>query len=98
MTIPLPATKKVYLSLLILSLTLPTTAQKKNEAFQLNIRKTTSPIEIDGIGNDLAWQDTDVATNFYMVLPMDTGMANEPSEIRMTYDEKWQLFVVYGSL
>ena len=87
MTIPLPSTKKVYLSLLILALALPTAAQKKNEAFQLNIRKTTSPIEIDGIGNDLAWQDTDVATNFYMVLPMDTGMANEPSEIRMTYDE-----------
>ncbi|MBC8766995.1 carbohydrate binding family 9 domain-containing protein [Arenibacter sp. BSSL-BM3] len=83
----MPATKRVYLTFLIFALALPTTAQKKNEAFRLNIRKTTAPIEIDGIGNDLAWQDTDVATNFYMVLPMDTGMANEPSEIRMAYDE-----------
>ncbi|GBF19504.1 MULTISPECIES: DUF5916 domain-containing protein [Arenibacter] len=79
--------KKVPLTLLALALALPLAAQKKNQSFQLHIHKTTAAIEVDGIGNDLAWQDTDVATNFYMVLPMDTGMANEPSEIRMTYDE-----------
>ncbi|MCK0145159.1 carbohydrate binding family 9 domain-containing protein [Arenibacter sp. F26102] len=83
----MPATKRVYLTFLIFALALPSAAQKKNESFRLNIRKTNALIEIDGIGNDLAWQNTDVATNFYMVLPMDTGMANEPSEIRMTYDE-----------
>lgn len=86
-TIPLSVYKKVPLTLLALALTLPLAAQKKNQSFQLHIHKTTAAIEVDGIGNDLAWQDTDVATNFYMVLPMDTGMANEPSEIRMTYDE-----------
>eukprot|EP01089_Gocevia_fonbrunei_P019575 TRINITY_DN6978_c1_g2_i2.p1 TRINITY_DN6978_c1_g2~~TRINITY_DN6978_c1_g2_i2.p1 ORF type:complete len:742 (-),score=116.10 TRINITY_DN6978_c1_g2_i2:1349-3574(-) len=86
-TIPLSVYKKVPLTLLALALVLPLAAQKKNQSFQLHILKTTAAIEVDGIGNDLAWQDTDVATNFYMVLPMDTGMANEPSEIRMTYDE-----------
>ncbi|WP_232625182.1 DUF5916 domain-containing protein [Pareuzebyella sediminis] len=64
-----------------------TYSQKKNASFQLNIRKTHLPIVIDGKGDDLAWQDTDVAKDFYMVLPMDTGMANETSEIRMTYDD-----------
>lgn len=86
-TIPLSVYKKVPLTLLALALVLPLAAQKKNQSFRLHIHKTTAAIEVDGIGNDLAWQDTDVATNFYMVLPMDTGMANEPSEIRMTYDE-----------
>ena len=86
-TIPLSVYKKVPLTLLALAFALPLAAQKKNQSFQLHIHKTTAAIEVDGIGNDLAWQDTDVATNFYMVLPMDTGMANEPSEIRMTYDE-----------
>ncbi len=86
-TIPLSVYKKVPLTLLALVLALPLAAQKKNQSFQLHIHKTIAAIEVDGIGNDLAWQDTDVATNFYMVLPMDTGMANEPSEIRMTYDE-----------
>ncbi len=63
-------------------------SQKKNEAFRLNIRQATSPIIIDGIGDDQAWQDTDVAKNFFMVLPMDDGPANEQTEIRMAYDSK----------
>ena len=63
-------------------------AQKKNESFRLNIRKTNLPIVIDGIADDLAWKNTDVAKDFFMVLPMDKGEANEKSEIRMTYDEK----------
>lgn len=62
--------------------------QKKNESYQLNIRKTTESIVIDGIGDDLAWTTTDVADNFFMVLPMDDGPANEQTEIRMTYDDK----------
>ncbi len=64
-------------------------AQKKNNNFRLHIRKTTFPVIIDGIINEKAWEDTDVADDFYMVLPEDTGKANERSEIRMTYDDKY---------
>ncbi len=63
-------------------------AQKKNASFQLHIRKTSLPVVIDGVADDAAWKETEVADDFYMVLPMDTGKANEPSEIRMTYDDK----------
>ncbi len=63
-------------------------AQKKNADYQLQIRKTNLPIIIDGVADDVAWQDTDVARDFYMVLPMDTGKAEEPSEIRMAYDDR----------
>lgn len=63
-------------------------AQKKNENFRLNIRKTNLPITIDGIANDEAWKHTDVADDFFMVLPMDTAMAIQHSEIRMTYDDE----------
>lgn len=72
----------------LIFLIFPLHAQKENEAYQLNIRRTTSPIIVDGIGNDLGWEHTDVAKDFFMVLPMDTGMANEPTEIRMTYDNE----------
>ncbi len=65
-----------------------TIAQKKNENFRLNIRKTNLAITIDGIANDEAWKHTDVADDFFMVLPMDTAMANQHSEIRMTYDDE----------
>lgn len=81
--------KKYFLFLLIIACSLQTYAQKKNEAFRLKIRKTTLPILIDGIANDKAWQDTDVADDFFMVLPQDTGKAVQHSEIRMIYDEKY---------
>ncbi|MEO9891180.1 DUF5916 domain-containing protein [Aurantibacter sp.] len=62
--------------------------QKKNEAFKLNIKKSNHTLLIDGVGDDLAWHNADVAKNFFMVLPMDDGPANEKTEIRMTYDDK----------
>lgn len=63
-------------------------AQKKNGDFKLNISRTTSTIIIDGVGDDAAWKDTDVAKDFRMVLPMDVDAANEKTEIRMAYDDK----------
>lgn len=76
------------LSLLLAFVFLHGTAQKKNESFRLNIRKTNASIVIDGVGDELAWKNTDVAKDFFMVLPMDTGKAIEKSEIRMAYDDK----------
>ncbi|WP_223170130.1 DUF5916 domain-containing protein [Maribacter aquimaris] len=63
-------------------------AQKKNESFRLHIKKTTSPIVIDGVADDPAWEDTEKADDFFMVLPMDNRKATEMSEIRMAYDDK----------
>src|SRR5680860_776452 len=74
--------------LIVLSTSFPCYAQKTNASCRLIIRNTTGPITIDGVGDEKAWQDTDVAKDFYMVLPMDDRKANEPTEIRMTYDDK----------
>ena len=77
-----------YLNLFLALICLQGIAQKKNESFRLNIRKISSPIVIDGVGDDQAWENTEVAKDFFMVLPMDNDMANEKSEIRMAYDDK----------
>jgi hypothetical protein len=37
--------------------------------------------------NDSAWQHAESATNFFMVIPMDTSHAQVPTEVRMTYDQ-----------
>src|SRR5688572_32758284 len=63
-------------------------AQKKNEAFQLSIKSATSPIKIDGIMDEAAWLEANVASDFFMVLPMDTSMAKVRTEVRMTYDDQ----------
>jgi len=63
-------------------------AQKKNDAYQLQIRKTSAPVKIDGLITDIAWNEAAVASNFYMVLPMDTSFANVRTEVRMSYDDQ----------
>jgi len=75
----------VLLSFLFL---IPIQAQKKNAEFRLHIQKTNLPITIDGIIDEEAWRFTDVAKDFYMVLPDDGKKAKQLSEIRMTYDAK----------
>ena len=83
------AVRNIYTGLLLLAVffDLPLFAQKKNAGFELHIRRATSPVNIDGIINEPAWQQADKAGNFYMVLPMDTSHANVRTEVRMTYDD-----------
>ena len=82
------AMKKCLSLLFVFSFLFSIQAQKKNNDFRLHIRKTNLPVIIDGIIDEEAWKDTDVAKDFFMVLPEDTGKAKELSEIRMTYDDK----------
>ena len=63
-------------------------AQKKNADYKLHIRKTNATITIDGVIDEQAWKETDVAKDFFMVLPEDTGKAEQFSEVRMCYDDK----------
>ncbi|MEP6467319.1 MAG: DUF5916 domain-containing protein, partial [Parafilimonas sp.] len=63
-------------------------SQKKNAAFQVHIHKASSPIIIDGIINEDAWQQAEDANNFFMVLPMDTSHAVVKTDVRVTYDDR----------
>jgi hypothetical protein len=62
-------------------------AQKKNEAYQLPIRKATGVITIDGVVDESDWIESATATDFYMVTPMDTSAAMVKTEVKMTYDD-----------
>ncbi|KAB7727549.1 hydrolase [Rudanella paleaurantiibacter] len=68
-------------------LSLPAWGQKKNDAFQYHISRATSPIRIDGAADEAAWQSAQLATDFYMVLPMDTSRARIRTDVRMAYDD-----------
>ena len=43
---------------------------------------------MDGATDDEAWSQTDVAKDFFAVLPMDTSFAKVKTEVRMTYDDQ----------
>ncbi len=62
-------------------------AQKKNESYQLRISRAASPVVLDGAVDEPAWQAAQVASDFWMVLPMDTSRANVRTDVRMTYDD-----------
>ena len=79
--------KQVIFFLVCTFLSVSLLAQKKNANYKLNIRPATSLLKIDGIVDEKAWQDAEVAENFFMVLPMDTSRANVKTEVRMTYDD-----------
>src|SRR5882672_3142794 len=90
MITPGSAVRNIYIGLLLFSVfsDLSLFAQKRNAGFELHIRRAASPVNIDGIVDEPAWQQADKAGNFYMVLPMDTSHANVRTEVRMTYDDR----------
>jgi len=63
-------------------------AQKKNEQFEYHIRKASDNILIDGRVDEQSWAEAQVATDFFMVLPMDTSKARVRTEVRMTYSDE----------
>lgn len=71
-----------------LFLALPLLAQKKNVDYHYTISRSTAPIVVDGSVDEAAWQTTELATNFWMVLPMDTSRARVRTDVRMTYDDQ----------
>jgi hypothetical protein len=84
---------KLLFGILLCSGSLLTYAQKKNSQYELHIRKTTEPVVIDGIMNDVGWQEAETAGSFFMVLPMDTSHANVKTEVKMTYDKE-NLYII----
>jgi hypothetical protein len=68
-------------------------AQKKNDAYQLAINKASITPVIDGNDDDAVWKEAATARDFFMVLPMDTSMAQVKTEVRMTYDAQ-HLYIV----
>ncbi len=64
-------------------------AQKKNADYRLLLQKTATPVRIDGRADDVAWQQATAATDFHMVLPMDTSRARARTDVRMAYDDNF---------
>ncbi len=80
---------KKLLPFILTLLSFTTFAQKINESFQFQIKPTTYRIIIDGILDDEAWKNTDVAKDFWLKFPTDTAHANNQTEVRLTYDDEY---------
>ncbi len=63
-------------------------AQKPNQNYQYHIHSTDSEINVNGVADEGVWQAAQVATDFFMIQPIDTSFARTRTEVRMTYDQK----------
>src|SRR3979490_1574488 len=64
-------------------------SQKKNASYLIHIHHTSGPVHIDGVLDESSWKQAEVAENFFMILPMDTSLANVKTEVRMTYNSEF---------
>ena len=64
-------------------------SQKKNASYIIHIHHTSGPILIDGVLDEPSWKEAEVARNFFMILPMDTSLANVRTEVRIMYSDKY---------
>jgi Domain of unknown function (DUF5916) len=55
---------------------------------QIVIQKSATPIKLDGLLDEPAWQTADVAQRFHLLFPVDTGFATDASEARLTFDDQ----------
>lgn len=86
--------KSVLTTVCFFSLIFPAYAQKVNADYQLHIKKATSEIRVDGVIDEQAWHEAEIATNFHMITPMDTSYANLRTDVRMTYDDEYLYLLV----
>ena len=54
----------------------------------LFIKKTSEPMNIDGLMDEKAWQEAEVADNFTQYFPFDSSLAIMKTEVRVTYDDE----------
>ncbi len=64
-------------------------AQQPDSLRTLSIQKATTPVALDGVLDEPAWQTAAVATDFQRQFPVDTGQATARTEIRLCYDEQF---------
>ena len=69
------------LTILLICITLVSQGQ------DLLIKRATTAITIDGVMDEGAWKEADVADRFNQIFPYDSSEAIASTEVRMTYDD-----------
>ncbi len=67
-------------------------AQSIPKVRDLQVKKSTSKIKIDGFLNENSWEKSEIATDFWQYFPFDTSMAQTKSEVMVTYDDEFMYF------
>jgi len=64
-------------------------ADDATKAHELNIKRSTDKILVDGILNEASWQQAEPASNFHQSFPTDTADAISTTIVKVTYDDQF---------
>jgi hypothetical protein len=64
-------------------------AQVNAKDYRLAIEKISEKIVIDGVLDEPEWNRAQVAKDFFMITPVDTGRARQHSEARVAFDDEY---------
>lgn len=60
----------------------------RNKDFAYTVKKMQGSITLDGVLDETDWQTANRVENFRLVQPVDTGFAQQKSELMLIYDDK----------
>jgi hypothetical protein len=74
----------------LIAISTPVSSQtpvKNTPGKKLTIKRSKAPITLDGILDEDAWNEAEVATDFFLNYPVDTTFARFQTEARVTFDD-----------
>jgi len=84
--------KHLTFTLLFLAILGVVFAQNPPVESTVGISEAKDVIKIDGVLDEQAWLDADVAKDFYLSFPVDTDFPTSKTEVKMTFDENFMYF------
>jgi hypothetical protein len=84
---------KLFINALIISIIFPhfiisQTGNYTRERPSLEIKKAKAAIKIDGIIDEIDWEEAQQASKFHQVRPYDSSFAMLQTEVKVTFDDK----------
>lgn len=62
---------------------------QEDEKYNIHIKKTKTPIKLDGILDEDAWKTADIAKDFFLNRPYDSSFANLQTEVKILFDDNF---------
>lgn len=92
--------KKLYFTVgvILLAMNLLFAQDQKNQdedKYTIHIKKSNTPIKLDGLLDEDSWKAADIAKNFFLNRPYDSSFAKLQTEVRVLFDDN---FIYVGAI
>jgi hypothetical protein len=68
---------------------------QEEEKYNLHVKKTKTPIKLDGLLDEDSWKTADIAKNFFLNRPYDSSFAKLQTEVKILFDDN---FIYVGAI